>query len=92
MFGKPRSNSIIRLLCLLSVLMCLAISSPARSEDSSDNVDINMHAEYSEQWGLAISSEAPELAAVDIEGKERTRGELAGKKGLLIFFTRTTDW
>lgn len=47
---------------------------------------------YVEQWGPAVGTSLPMLDAVDQEGQRRRFADLTGEHGLLLFFSRSTDW
>ena len=49
--------------------------------------------EYQDQWGPEIGSELPDLVVKDTEGNDRSVDDLRGeRKGLLLFFARTSNW
>ena len=48
--------------------------------------------EYVDQWGPALGSRAPLLAAPDQEGNPRDLSNLAGERGLLLVFSRSASW
>ncbi|MCZ6656936.1 MAG: hypothetical protein O7C67_06535 [Gammaproteobacteria bacterium] len=48
--------------------------------------------DYSSQWGPALGSKAPDIAAPDQSGEARDLGSLAGERGLLLFMNRSADW
>ncbi len=48
--------------------------------------------EYVALWGPAVGTEIPMLDPVDAAGQARSLDDLAGEKGLLLFFNRTTVW
>ncbi len=41
---------------------------------------------------LKVGERIPEFQAVDQYGKERRFGDLAGPKGLVLFFYKSADW
>ena len=47
---------------------------------------------YEEQWGPAVGTTVPMLEALDQDGRRRSFDDLAGENGLLLFFSRSTDW
>lgn len=47
---------------------------------------------YSDQWGPASGQPIPVLDAPDHQGNARTLENLRGKRGLLLFMNRSTDW
>ena len=47
---------------------------------------------YAEEWGPAVGSQVPVLAANDQSGTARTLDNLAGEHGLLLFMVRSADW
>ncbi len=49
-------------------------------------------AEYVTNWGPAIGTQAPLLAASDQDGTPQTLQSLAGPNGLLVVFNRSVDW
>ena len=49
--------------------------------------------DYEDTWGPAVGTTMPELAVKDTNGDLRSVQDLIGeKKGLLLFFTRSTNW
>ncbi len=42
-------------------------------------------------WGPAIGTQV-DIRAQDETGRERTLADMAGEKGLLLFFNRSADW
>ncbi len=50
------------------------------------------HAAYQDDWGPPAGAVLPALAAEDQSGVVRRVADLAGEKGLLIFFVRSADW
>ena len=48
--------------------------------------------EYSNNWGPAVGSAMPLLAADDQSGSAQNLDSLAGEKGLLLFLNRSADW
>lgn len=48
--------------------------------------------DYVALWGPAIGTEIPMLEPVDVTGSPRSLDDLAGEKGLLLFFNRSADW
>lgn len=42
-------------------------------------------------WGPAIGTQV-DIRAEDETGRERTVADMAGEKGLLLFFNRSADW
>lgn len=48
--------------------------------------------EYSDGWGPQVGSQLPILNAQDQSGTPRTLQDLTGRKGLLLFVNRSTDW
>ena len=63
------------------VLACLAWSSGLPAQDA-----------YVEQWGPALGTSLPMLDALDQDGQRRRFTDLTGEHGLLLFFSRSTDW
>lgn len=49
-------------------------------------------ATFAEQWGPAIGTKAPLLAADDQDGQRQTLQSLTGTSGLLVVFNRSVDW
>ncbi|MFK7914283.1 MAG: hypothetical protein AB8B93_10250 [Pseudomonadales bacterium] len=49
-------------------------------------------ATYSDQWGPAVGTRLPLLAAADQSGTRRALGDLVGRKGLLLVLVRSADW
>jgi len=47
---------------------------------------------YSEQWGPSVGTRLPMLDALDQDGQRRDFENLSGEHGLLLFFSRSTDW
>ena len=63
---------------LVSILM---LSAPVNSD------------EYQDQWGPDVGTEAPEIDVQNTEGEKQTIDNLRGdSKGLILFFTRTSNW
>ena len=48
--------------------------------------------EYSDGWGPQVGSQLSILQAQDQSGTTRTLQDLTGRKGLLLFVNRSTDW
>ena len=48
--------------------------------------------DYADEWGPAVGTPMPLLAARDQTGQARTFSNLAGENGLLIFLSRSADW
>ncbi|NKC01612.1 MAG: hypothetical protein GKR90_24355 [Pseudomonadales bacterium] len=48
--------------------------------------------DYVDEWGPAVGTPMPLLAATDQTGQARTFDDLAGENGLLIFVNRSADW
>ena len=48
--------------------------------------------DYVALWGPPVGAAIPMLDPVDATGKARSLEDLAGDKGLLLFFNRTTVW
>lgn len=48
--------------------------------------------EYADDWGPAVGTTAPLLAAEDQHGKYQTLETLAGSNGLVFVFNRSVDW
>ena len=49
--------------------------------------------EFEENWGPEVGTSLPELAVKDTSGKDRDVKDLTGeKKGLVLFFVRTSNW
>ena len=48
--------------------------------------------EYAAAWGPSIGSTAPELSALDQDGKQQNLQSLKGTNGLLFVFNRSVDW
>ena len=48
--------------------------------------------DYSANWGPAVGSQLPLLAAKDQSGVDQTLRSLTGKQGLLLFMNRSADW
>lgn len=53
---------------------------------------VTAHAAYQDDWGPPVGAVLPALAAEDQSGVERRVADLAGEKGLLVFFVRSADW
>ena len=66
---------------LALVLACWAGSSALQAQDG-----------YVEHWGPAVGTSLPMLDALDQEGQRRRFPDLTGEQGLLLFFSRSTDW
>ncbi|XOV89839.1 MAG: hypothetical protein ACFHX7_08115 [Pseudomonadota bacterium] len=49
-------------------------------------------AKYAAEWGPAVGTTAPMLAALDQHGKAQSLETLTGSKGLLFIFNRSVDW
>lgn len=65
---------------LLGAVFLLAVSA-AHADDG-----------YVAQWGPAVGTPLPMLDALDQNGQPRNFENLAGEHGLLLFFSRSTDW
>ena len=48
--------------------------------------------EYAADWGPAVGTTAPMLAAEDQYGQQQSVETLAGPNGLLFVFNRSVDW
>ena len=48
--------------------------------------------EYDDAWGPASGSRLPMLEAPDQAGEPQRFETLRGKRGLLLFMNRSTDW
>lgn len=48
--------------------------------------------EYADDWGPAVGTMAPLLAAEDQHGKYQTLETLTGPNGLVFVFNRSVDW
>ena len=58
----------------------------------SSNSIVMSDVEAAEQaWGPSIGTQV-DIRAQDETGRERTLADLAGEKGLLLFFNRSADW
>ena len=66
---------------LTLVLVCWAGSSTLGAQEI-----------YVGQWGPALGTPLPMLDAPDQQGQRRQFADLAGERGLLLFFSRSTDW
>ena len=51
-----------------------------------------LQADYADEWGPPVGTALPMLDALDQDGNQRTFENLAGEEGLLLFFSRSTDW
>ncbi|MEJ2133519.1 MAG: hypothetical protein P8Y95_18270 [Gammaproteobacteria bacterium] len=65
----------------LFVFLTIALAAQAAETD-----------DYTALWGPAIGTEIPMLEPVDVSGRSRSLDDLAGEKGLLLFFNRSADW
>lgn len=55
-------------------------------------IQSGLASEFQEQWGPAIGSNLPELSVKDVKGENRYLADLAGKKGVVLVFVRSSDW
>lgn len=65
---------------------------PSQTAGAAGAAATNAADRYAEQWGPALGSTLPLLAAADQDGNARSLGNLSGKNGLLLFFNRSADW
>ena len=49
-------------------------------------------ADYADGWGPAVGDRAPALDALDSSGGSVVLEALAGEKGLVLLFVRSSDW
>jgi peroxiredoxin len=47
---------------------------------------------FAERYGPPLAAAAPSFTAIDQSGKSRSLSDLAGPKGLWLFFLRSADW
>jgi hypothetical protein len=66
-------------------VLCLAAAAAAYSAAYAAT-------DYETQWGPAVGTVLPMLDALDQDGQRRRFDDLAGEHGLLLFFSRSTDW
>ena len=48
--------------------------------------------EYTENWAPSVGVSLPALSVKDTKGTSVDFDDLAGERGLLIFFVRSTNW
>lgn len=48
--------------------------------------------EYAAAWGPSVGSTAPQLSALDQDGRPQNLASLKGENGLLFVFNRSVDW
>ena len=48
--------------------------------------------DYEDDWGPAVGSSMPAIAALDQSGELRDLENLGGERGLLLFMVRSADW
>lgn len=73
-----------RALCRAAAALALAGAAAAGARAAA--------ADYQDDWGPAVGSPMPALAAPDQGGDERGLEDLAGANGLLLFVNRSADW
>ena len=55
-------------------------------------VQVGFSSEFQEKWGPDVGSSLPALSVKDIQGENRYLADLAGKKGVVLVFVRSSDW
>ena len=53
---------------------------------------IGVAADYQDDWGPAVGTSMPAIAAADQTGTVRDLASLQGERGLLLFMVRSADW
>ena len=82
----------IRILTLSLLFFAIVAANSACSESATEEKEAMATTEYVEHWGPELGTQAPSLIVKDINGEARTREDLSGEKGLVIFFIRSTSW
>lgn len=76
------------LLGLVSGVLLLGVGTLGAAEPANGAAQPS----YSDQWGPAVGSRLPLLAAADQTGTQRTLADLVGRNGLLLVLVRSADW
>lgn len=79
------------------LLLGLFVASTACAERSGDGssgetMTSGWDPQFTRDWGPKVGEKLPELHVSRANGSDETLTDLAGEKGLLLFFVRSTNW